>query len=90
MIYSIYNFQIKKIEYGWIVQKRVGNQWKDNSFFTTLGLAADHVFEQQYQRVSKNDRIDLNDISRIEDQIKKVVDTLESIKEEIFEVFHGK
>ena len=52
MTFNIYNYRIKRERYGWLAQKRAGNQWKENSYFPTLEQAANYVFEQQLARVT--------------------------------------
>ena len=86
MTLTIYNYQIKQDGYGWVAQKRVGNQWKDNSYFSALEQAVEYVFNQQLARTTKHEKIDLIDIQRAKLQVDRIIERMDSICEEIIGV----
>ena len=90
MRFEIYEFKVKNDNYGWVVQKKKGSQWKHLAYHPTLGQAVNEVFERQLQRVTKHDSARIDDIQQYKAQIDRLVERMDSIRDEIMEVFHGK
>ena len=73
MVYQLYNLRVKKVNYGWIVQRLVGKQYKDSRFFNNLSDALIYVLDYQLERLSKHDKIILDQIVDTKIQLEKYV-----------------
>lgn len=90
MIYQIYDLRVKKINYGWTVQKLVGSQYKNSRFFSSLAEALIYVLDYQLDRVSRHDKILLDEVKDSKNQLEKYLEEMKVIYDEIKEVFHGR
>lgn len=90
MTYIIYDLKVKKINYGWTVQKLVGRQYKNSRFFNNLADALIYVLDYQLDRLSKHDKIILDEVEKSKKQIEKYLNDMNIVYEEIKEVFHGR
>lgn len=83
-------WRIKSHDYGgYLTQKKVGQQWKEASYFTTLTQAANYLLEQGIYHKSTD--IIINTINEAEAAIAQteLIKRIEHIRDEIAEVFHG-
>lgn len=90
MTINVRNHRIKSIEYGWMVQKKVGNQWKHTEYFRSLDQAAANLLDQSFHEQTTD--IDINTTNQSESArlLKELAATLSSIRFEILEAINGK
>lgn len=87
IIYKKWRIQHHKL-YGYVVQKKVGDQWKSPAYHLRLGSAVNHMFEQQAKGELANVSIDLAD-SNAKGLIDNIAVQLDHIRDEILEACNG-
>ena len=75
--------------YGYTVLKLVGKQRKQIGFFNDLGMAKCYVFEEQLLRIVKGTKVNLDHIARAEKQIDRIIEHMDTIRDEILGVSRG-
>lgn len=91
MIIYYKNWRIKKHNYhGYLLQKKVGKQWKDTTYYSTLGITAKNLFEYEtYEQLSVFE-VDLTQTKNAKETLDALGIHLESIKSDIQEAIDGK
>lgn len=81
-------YQLKTDRYGWLLQKKVGNQWKETLFYTKLEHAISSLIDQITHEKTSGINIDLTNQTEALRMIKELNVTLAMIKTEIVEVLN--
>lgn len=74
----------KMLVYGYMVQERVGEQWKKPTYFPLLSQAVSEVFERTVRSEFRNKQVDLQGSSTNESLVQ-FAKRLDEIKAEILE-----
>lgn len=78
------DFRIKSQEAGgYIVQRKIGNQFKEASYFNSLSQAANYLFEQRLHHESVDIVIDASDKARATIAQAKLVWLIKDISDQI-------
>lgn len=78
------NWCIKSHETGgYIAQKKVGNQYKETSYFNSLGSAAKYLFEQRLHYESLDIIIDATDKAQAAIAQAKLIQLINDVSEQI-------
>lgn len=87
IIYKKWRIQHHRL-YGYVVQKRVGDQWKSPAYHLRLGSAVNDMFEQHAKDEFASITIDLAD-SSAKGLIDNLAVQLDRIRDEILEACNG-
>lgn len=87
MIFLMKQWRLKSHYYGgYVVQKKVGKQWQEPSYFNTLAQAAVWLLEQRVHHESTDLIIDCTDAAQSAIAQTNLVKLIEGICDEILEV----
>lgn len=87
MTLFIKDYRIKNYKFGtYIIQKKVGDQYKEASYFNTLNSAIKHLFDMRVEGETADIVIDCTD--KVSSSIAKaeLIKRIEAIRDEIVEV----
>jgi len=89
MQFKIDNWRIKNQRYGWLVQHKVGKQWKESQYFVELSSATQHLYSQLIFEQTKDIKIDVVNQDETIRLLRELDVRLKDALEEIKEVFNG-
>lgn len=83
------NYRVKSSKSGWIVQQRVGKQWKESRYFTTTESLVDTLLKEQFHKQTEG----FVYYSTSEDGafylLEEINSRLKAVREEIIGVYNG-
>ena len=90
MTYQHDKWRFKSQQYGWLIQKRVGNQWKETQYYRTLDQAIAVFLGQLFHEETTDLHINFTDQAEMTRQLRFMNSRLKYIQEEILEALHDK
>jgi hypothetical protein len=86
MVFLIGSWRIKSHEYGYIVQHKIGQQWKRSSYFITLEKATQYLIERKIHDESLD--IIISDLNKAMMSVSRarLIAIIEKIRSEVLEV----
>jgi hypothetical protein len=79
-------WRLKSHDYGgYIVQKRIGKQWKETSYFRSLSHAVRFLLERRIHDESANLIVDTNNRAKAAVAKAKLIELINNVSDEIVE-----
>lgn len=83
------NYLIKSYDYGYVAQKRVGNQWKAIGYYRDLKQAVKDLFEHRVLTETANCIVDAQNTAAIRLQSAHILQRIEEIADDIGKGLHN-
>jgi len=78
-------YEISTYEYGYMMRKHVGSQWKVEGYYNTLQHAVNSVFEKSILTETNDFMVDFRNITTLHEGKESLIAKIESIRDEILE-----